>query len=146
MVWTITTSLVDGMPAESARDTLARFIAAFRDMDEARFEGFLARDIVAFLPCGSDGQQRCEGRADVMSQFRKLFARMRATGLPAIEVRQTGLELRSWGDTAMATFELDGEMRAGCRTIVLRRDRGEWRMVHLHVSSATTVEQVPVPA
>jgi ketosteroid isomerase-like protein len=146
MVWTITTSLVDDMPADSARDTLVRFIAAFRSMDEARFENFLARDIVAFLPCGSEGQQRCEGRTEVMSQFREFFAKVRATGVPAIDVRQTGLGLRSWGDTAMATFELEGEMRAGCRTIVLRRDCGEWRIVHLHVSSAAMVEQEPVPA
>lgn len=146
MVWTITTSLVDGMPAESARDTLARFISAFRDMDESGFEAFLARDIVAFLPCGSDGQIRCEGRTEVMSQFRKLFAKLRANGIPALEVRQTGLELRSWGDTAMATFELEGELRAGCRTIVLRRDRGEWRMVHLHVSSAVMREPELLPA
>lgn len=146
MVWTITTSLVDGMPAESARNTLDRFIDTFRALDEAGFERFLSADIVAFLPCEDDDLRRLEGRGAVMAQFRRLFGQLRDAGIETIASRQSGLELRSWGDTAMATFELEGELRAGCRTVVLRRDRGEWRVVHLHVSSAAALALTPHPA
>lgn len=146
MVWTITKSLVDNMPAQSARDTISSLIEAFRSMDEAGFEALLAPDIVAFLPCDEIGLRRSEGRGAVMAQFRKLFGKLRANGSQSIAVRQTGLELKSWGDTAMATFELEGELRAGCRTIVLRRDQGEWRIVHLHASTTVEPEPARLPA
>ncbi|WP_156840339.1 nuclear transport factor 2 family protein [Novosphingobium aquimarinum] len=146
MVWTITKSLVDDMPAESARATIARVIESFRSMDESGFEALLAPDIVAFLPCDEIGLRRSEGRDAVMAQFRKLFAELRANGSDSIAVRQTRLELKSWGDTAMATFELEGELRAGCRTIVLRRDEGEWRIVHLHASTTAEPEPAALPA
>jgi ketosteroid isomerase-like protein len=146
MVWTITKSLVENMPAESVRATIASVIDSFRAMDEAGFEALLAPDIVAFLPCDESGLRRSEGRGEVMAQFHKLFGQLRANGSQSIAVRQTGLELKSWGDTAMATFELEGELRAGCRTIVLRRDQGEWRIVHLHASTPADPEPAEATA
>jgi ketosteroid isomerase-like protein len=80
---------------------------------------------------------RAHGRAEFEANFRKVFEQIRAgrTHPPYMNLQPQDLEIQSYGEIAIATFHLDD--RPGVlnrRTIVLRRRKGQWKIVHLHAS------------
>jgi hypothetical protein len=66
-----------------------------------------------------------------------VFEQIRAgrTQPPYTHLQPRDLKIQSYGEIAIATFHLDD--RPGVlnrRTIVLRRSKGQWKIVHLHAS------------
>jgi hypothetical protein len=82
---------------------------------------------------------RVTGRAAIDSTFRLVFADVRAhaAGGPPY-YRLVPLDLRILPlapGVVVATFELRNAERLGRRTVVFRRERDTWRIVHLHASN-----------
>ena len=124
----------------------ADFISAFNALDETRFDGFWTEDATLFFPglVPGVGGGRIAGKADVLKTFHAFFAAVRkAKGAPPyLNIRPQRLAVQAYGDTAIVTFELDGENAVGRRTLVMRRAAGRWRIAHMHASS----QQLPKPA
>jgi ketosteroid isomerase-like protein len=82
--------------------------------------------------------ERAHGRPQFEANFRQVFEQIRAarTQPPYMRLQPQDLRIQSYGEIAIATFHLDD--RPGLlnrRTIVLRRMKGQWKIVHLHASA-----------
>jgi len=125
-----------GRPAGGTPDTLLQdFILAFDNLEWDRFRSFFADDATVFYPRGFTG--RANGRPQFEANFRQVFEQIRAgrTQPPYMHLQPRDLRIQSYGEIAIATFHLDD--RPGVlnrRTIVLRRRKGQWKIVHLHAS------------
>src|SRR5882724_84566 len=114
---------------------LQDFIRAFDNLEWDQFRGFFADDATVFYPRGFT--KRASGRREVEANFRKVFEQIRAgrTQPPYMYLQPRDLQIQRYGDIAIATFHLDD--RPGVlnrRTIVLRRRKDQWKIVHLHAS------------
>ena len=127
---------VDAKPSETeVRETLSKFIQAFDNLDWDGFRGFFADDATVFYP--RDVPIRATGHREIEAQFQKVFEQIRGkrSKPPYMHIQPRSLAIQMFGDVAVATFHLDdrpGELNR--RTIVLHRDGGTWKIVHIHAS------------
>ena len=123
-------------PAGRTPDAVLQdFILAFDNLEWDRFRSFFADDATVFYPRGF--AERASGRPQFEASFRQVFDQIRAgrTQPPYMHLQPRDLKIQSYGEIAIATFHLDD--RPGVlnrRTIVLRRMKGQWKIVHLHAS------------
>jgi ketosteroid isomerase-like protein len=112
------------------------FVSAFNALDRARFDALFAQDVTLFFPSSPFPVRRIEGKTATLEWFGRFFdtARKRGTN-PRIQPQD--LKVQDYGDVAIATFHLGAGERVGRRTVVLRRDRGQWVIAHLHASAET---------
>jgi ketosteroid isomerase-like protein len=114
------------------------FLRAFEDLDWEQFRAAFSDDVTAFFPT-PEPPQRFVGRAAVEAQFRQVFAAIRAaapTGPPFQHLPPVGLRIEMLADsTALVSFELRNTQRVGRRTLLMRREGGRWRILHLHASN-----------
>jgi len=114
---------------------LQDFIRAFDNLEWDQFRGFFADDATVFYPRGF--VNRASGRLEFEANFRKVFEQIRAgrTQPPYMDLQPRDLHIQRYGDIAIATFHLDD--RPGVlnrRTLVLRKMKGQWKIIHLHAS------------
>lgn len=122
--------------ASSPEAAVQAFVAAFNALDRARFDPLFAQDVTLFFPSAPFPVRRVEGKEATLLWFGRFFESLRKRGAgPGIEPRD--LEVRDYGGVAIATFHLGGGESVSRRTVVLRRQRGQWRIVHLHASTET---------
>ena len=118
------------------RQTLTQFIQAFDNLDWDRFTSFFSEDATMFQP--RRFLRRSNNKAEIESQFREIFAQIRATQskAPFMDLEPRDLRVQLLGSqAALVTFHLDD--RAGMinrRTIVLQRFNSGWKIVHIHAS------------
>ena len=120
-----------GTPDAALQDS----IFAFDNLESDRFRSFFADDATVFHPRGF--AERANGRPQLEANFRQVFEQIRAgkTQPPYMHLQPRDLKIQIYGEIAIATFHLDD--RPGVlnrRTIVLRRMKGQWKIVHLHAS------------
>jgi ketosteroid isomerase-like protein len=115
------------------RQTVDAFLAALNDGDP-RIARLFADDATVFFPM-NDRPLRANGRDEIDAAFRALFAQMgnaKGKGMPPPEM----LRIDSLGkDGAIVTFQTTNPNVTSRRTFVLRRERGDWKIVHLHGSN-----------
>ena len=120
---------------KEVRDTLAKFIVAFDNLDWEQFRSFFADDATVFYPRAV--AERAAGRPALEANFKKVFDGIRGTQShpPYMHIEPRDLQLQMFGDIAVVTFHLDD--RPGMlnrRTIVLQKTASGWKIVHLHAS------------
>jgi ketosteroid isomerase-like protein len=126
----------DGTPKNGTPEAMLQaFIRALDDLEWDRFRTFFADDASVFYPRGFT--KRATGRPEFEANFRKVFEQIRAGRRqpPYMDLQPRDLQIQRYRDIAIATFHLDD--RPGVlnrRTIVLRRRKGQWKIVHLHAS------------
>ena len=123
------------------KNTLARFVRAFDNLDWETFRSAFADDATVFYPRAF--AQRADGRSEFEHNFRQVFEQIRAgrSKGPYMDLQPQNLRIQIAGDVAIVTFHLDD--RAGFvnrRTIILSKFPEGWRIIHLHAS------EVPIPA
>lgn len=112
------------------------FVSAFNALDRPRFDALFAEDVTLFFPAAPFPVRRIEGKEATLEWFGRFFDSLRERGSnPRIEPQD--LKVQDYGDVAIATFHLGGGESVGRRTVVLRRQRGQWVIAHLHASSET---------
>lgn len=122
---------------------LQRFLTAFNARDFDAFRRTFADDISFFVDRPYP-PRRLDGRAAAEGVFAGGFAPYGAgaTGpkppLPTPLV-PSHLRVQAFVDLAIITFEVVRPTELARRTLVVRREGGEWRIVHIHASSADTV-------
>ena len=126
-----------------AEAAAADFLSAFNAMDLERFRILFAEDASVFFPSAPFPLRRIEGRDEVLQWFGRFFESARAR-TARLNIAPQDLRVQTYGRFAVATFHLGGNVNVGRRTLVLRRDRDRWRIVHLHASSVA--EQPPATA
>ncbi len=117
------------------RDTLARFVQAFDNLDWNGFREFFEDDATVFYP--REFPQRANGRVEFEKTFRSVFEQIRAgrSSGPYMNIQPRNVKVQVLENVAIVTFHLDD--RAGSinrRTIILHRTAHGWKIVHLHAS------------
>lgn len=112
----------------------AAFIGAFNALDRARFDPMFADDVTLFFPSPPFEVRRVEGKAAVLGWFGKLFDMARARS-GKLNIQPVDLMVQDYGAVAVVTFHLNGGDNVGRRTLILRKDKAAWKIVHLHASS-----------
>lgn len=121
--------------ASTPEATAASFLDAFKNMDEARFDGFFAPEVSMFFPDGRFPQGRVEGRDAVLAAFHSFFKRVKESGRKSLNIVPLDQSVQRYGDVAIVTFRLDSDDKIGRRSIVFRKIAGDWRIAHFHASA-----------
>ena len=122
--------------AESeVRDTLAKFVKAFDNLDWESFRLAFDDNATVFYPRAIPA--RATGRPEFERSFKMVFEQIRngRTAPPYMDIQPRDMKIQMFGNLAIATFHLDD--RPGFlnrRTIVLNRTPVGWKIVHLHAS------------
>ena len=134
-------------PANSeVQVALASFVQAFDNLDWEAFRSAFSDDATVFYPRGFP--KRASGRAEFEKTFKAVFEQIRGakTRPPYMDIRPRDLNIQLYGNIAIATFHLDD--RPGFlnrRTLVLKRTRAGWKIVHLHASEVATSSELQGP-
>ena len=121
------------------RETLARFVQAFDNLDWETFRLAFDDNATVFYPRAFP--ERANGRTEFEKTFQTVFKQIRGgdkTAAPYMDIQPRELKIQLFGDVAIATFHLDD--RAGFvnrRTIVLNKSESGWKIVHLHASEVS---------
>ena len=127
---TVAANTQPGSPAAAAAD----FVAAFNALDRAKFDPLFAEDVTLFFPSAPFEVHRVEGKEAVLKWFGRFFDAVKGRG-GKLNIQPADLLVQDYGSFAIVTFHLNGGENVGRRTLVLRKDKGAWRIVHLHASS-----------
>jgi ketosteroid isomerase-like protein len=123
---------------ESVRRFASHFLGTFENLDMPSFIECFADDASAFFPTPWP-PLRLDGRAAIQARFEEVFAAIRddaAGGPPYHTLRPENLSVQFVSEeAAIVSFHLRSETRASRRSLVLRRTKSGWRIVHLHASS-----------
>ena len=129
-------------PEDEVRHVLSQFVQAYDNLDGDRFAEFFSDDATMFQP--RRFARRAENKADIESQFRQVFQTIRGdqTKPPYMEIqpRDLRVQMLSTG-VAIVTFHLDDRPNVlNQRTIVWRRTKSGWKIVHIHASEVALPE------
>jgi ketosteroid isomerase-like protein len=136
LVPTVSAAAPPSRPAQASGPEAAAtaFVAAFNALDRARFDPLFADDVTLFFPSAPFEVRRVEGKAAVLGWFGKFFDMARARS-GKLNIQPVDLMVQDYGKVALVTFHLNGGENVGRRTLVLRKDKAGWKIVHLHASS-----------
>jgi len=134
-------------PQDAARDQPAlvqaaeNFLRVFDNLEWEPFDAAWSTSRSVFFPF-RDTPERVEG-ADVAARFRRFFDEVRATrpGPPYLRLQPYGLRAEVRGDAGLVTFTLGrrpGDV--GRRTLLFVRESGQWKLAHMHASTALAEE------
>lgn len=119
----------------SAQQDAEAFLESFNSMDAARFDEFFADDVTIFFPAGPFPRTRVNGKAAVTAAFHQLFELARARGTTRLGITPLDLQVQDYGSFAVVSFQLRGNGNVGRRSIILRRQGANWKIVHFHASA-----------
>ena len=124
---------------QGVRAAAAEFVAAFNGLDQARFDALWAEDATVFFPQPPFPIRRVEGKAEVLSWFRRFMDSQRSAGRsPGVDPKELHIQMAG-PDAAIVSFHLGSDPAAAARrTLVYRREAAGWRIVHLHGSALRT--------
>ena len=121
---------------------LLKFVTAFNARDFEAFRQTFADDISFFVDRPYP-PKRVDGRAAAEGVFARGFAPYAPSAnsprppLPPPLI-PSHLRVQALGDVAIITFEVMWPNELARRTLVAHRDGSDWRIVHIHGSSAVT--------
>jgi ketosteroid isomerase-like protein len=123
-------------PDDEVRQALSQFVQAFDNLDWDRFVGFFSDDATMFQPRRFG--PRAENKLEIESQFRQVFQVIRGeqTKPPFMQISPRDLRVQMLGaEVAIVTFHLDDRPNVlNRRTIVWKRTKSGWKIVHIHAS------------
>ena len=114
------------------RDFVTRFV---RSVNEANVEDFVAcfdTNATAFFPSSANATKRV-GRDAIRAAVAPTFRQ----GPPATRVVPRDLSISTDRNDALVTFDGGSGLLHARRTLVLRRMRDAWTIVHLHASNVS---------
>jgi hypothetical protein len=139
-------------PADEQQEvmaTLTTFIQAFENGNLDVMEAAFADNAVTFpraimsnevrSPIRTSDYRRVRG---LDPQMRQLIARWRegSTDPPYMTLEPKDLEVQMFTDAALVTFHLENGKSLSRRTFVMSKERGFWKIVHLHASNVVGSE------
>ena len=121
--------------AASIQAAVDAFMDALDTADIERFSALFAPDATAFFPL-APLYTRLENKDQITKVFTVFFASVRKgkTGPRFMNLVPQGQKVQLYGDTAVVTFHFEGPDLIARRTLVLRREGGNWLIVHMHAS------------
>ena len=105
------------------------FMSALNDLDAEKINAYFADDATAFFPVVKP--ERLDGKGAIAAVFRDFVA-----GTPnKMNIVPEDLRVETYGDVAVASFNVRNPNVFSRRTFIWRRIGGDWRIVHMHASN-----------
>jgi ketosteroid isomerase-like protein len=121
---------------EPIRRATEHFLEVFGNLDWDGFRAVWSSEPTVFFPF-NDAPERVTGKNAVEARWQRFFSEMprRTAAPPYFRVNLRDLLIQRYGDAAIVTFNLGTTPGAvGRRTLVFVREKGEWKLAHLHGS------------
>jgi ketosteroid isomerase-like protein len=119
---------------DEVRGALEWFIDAFEKLNLEDMMELFTVDATSFFPV-EHHPTRLMGRDQIQLGFQRVIEKVKTAGLTRLSMTVEDLDIREYGDVAVATFHIRDNMLSR-RTLVLRRTEGIWLITHLHASNA----------
>lgn len=112
------------------------FVTAFNNFDWATFRASFTDDVTIYSPFWNQAK-RIEGRGEVETFWLTIFPEFEdAKNTRKLRITPKDIRIQLYGQTAIVTFHLgDGEKGISRRTLVMMKERKNWKIAHLHASS-----------
>jgi ketosteroid isomerase-like protein len=121
------------------REFLGRFIAAFNNLNWEQFRNCFDDEATVIHP--AHFPERLDGRASFEPSWQAIFGDIRSSSgrsqPPFMNLKPDDMKLQMLPGAAVITFHLHRAGKSvGRRTLVVRRTRSGWKIIHLHASNA----------
>lgn len=117
------------------------FVTVFNERDWIQFRACLADDITVMFDSPASPERK-NLRTAVEAMFRPLFPDSGATpGKNRFLIKPEDVLLQDLGDVVVITFHLRQPDQIARRSLVLRRHKTTWEIVHIHASSFDVVRK-----
>ena len=112
------------------------FVKVFSNLQWKEFTKCFADDATAFFPPSAKFPYRANNKKEIENIFTKVFenARQKKTSPPYLDIQPKDLKIQMTGTVAIVTFLLEDPDLLGRRTLIFRKEKTEWLIVHLHAS------------
>jgi ketosteroid isomerase-like protein len=116
--------------------TIHEFIEAFTNLNWHKFTDCFANDATAFFPPSAKFPSRANNKIEIENIFKNVFenARKLKSAPPYMVIQPKDLKIQMIGTVAIVTFVLNDPDLFGRRTIILKKNNGNWLIIHLHAS------------
>ncbi len=119
-------------------NSVTNFVAAFNNFNWATFRASFTDDATMFHPFWSQPRRR-RGRQEIETAWLAIFPEfVDANNTRRLQITPKDIHLQIYGQTAIVTFHLgDGIKQLSRRTLVMIREKDNWKIAHLHASSVS---------
>ena len=117
-------------------NSATRFVTAFNNFDWATFRTSFTDDATIFYPFWNQAK-RLRGRQDIEAAWLTIFPEFAdPQNARKLQISPKDIQIQLYGKTAIVTFHLgDGISTLSRRTLVMVKDKRDWKIAHLHASS-----------
>ncbi len=114
------------------------FVTAFNKFNWAAFRESFTDDATIFHPFWNQAR-RIQGRREIESAWVTIFPEFEDTNnTRKLQISPKDINIQLYKKTAIVTFHLgDGIKALSRRTLVMIKEKGNWKIVHLHASSVS---------
>ena len=118
--------------------SVTNFVTAFNNFNWTEFRASFADDATMFHPFWSQPKRR-NGKQEIESAWLEIFPEFVDTkNTRRLQISPKDVNIQIYGQTAIVTFHLgDGINQLSRRTLVMIKDKDNWKIAHLHASSVS---------
>ena len=111
------------------------FVSAFNHFKWEEFRNFFSDDASMFHP-QAENKERITGKNEIEARWLKIFPQFADTANKQVmKITASGIHVQIYDKTAIVSFHLPGDTNFGRRSIVWVKQKGVWKIVHLHASN-----------
>ncbi|HLK29249.1 MAG TPA: nuclear transport factor 2 family protein [Puia sp.] len=117
-------------------EQLKKFVEAFKNLEFDKFQTFFSDDVTVFFPPSALVADRINGKEKAMEVFKNFFDKVRKSKAapPYLDINPQKLQINIFEEIAIVTFELDDKDALSRRTIIFKKQNGQFMIIHLHAS------------
>ena len=114
------------------------FVTAFNNFNWAAFRESFTDDATIFYPFWNQAR-RIQGRQEIETAWLTIFPEFGDTNnTRKLQISPKDIDIQLYRQTAIVTFHLgDGVKMLSRRTLVIIKEKGNWKIAHLHASSVS---------
>ncbi|MBS1600991.1 MAG: nuclear transport factor 2 family protein [Bacteroidetes bacterium] len=115
---------------------LKGFVDALRNLDADQLKNYFSNDATVFFPPSAMVAGRIKGRDSIMVVFKSFFDRVKKnrSGPPYLDIDPQKIQTDIVGNMAITSFELIDPDAISRRTVVMKKEKNNWLIFHLHAS------------
>jgi ketosteroid isomerase-like protein len=133
--FSITAQNKDSIEVKNSADN---FVAAFNNFNWTVFRESFTDDATIFYPFWNQAR-RIQGRQEIEATWVTIFPEFVDTkNTRKLQINPKDINIQLYQQTAIVTFHLgDGVKTLSRRTLVMIKEKGNWKIAHLHASSVS---------
>ncbi len=133
--FSITAQNKDSIEVKNSADN---FVAAFNNFNWTVFRESFTDDATIFYPFWNQAR-RIQGRQEIEAAWVTIFPEFVDTkNTRKLQINPKDINIQLYQQTAIVTFHLgDGVKTLSRRTLVMIKEKGNWKIAHLHASSVS---------